>query len=182
VSGPVQDPRAGEILTRFHELFAGSPELPVQVDAIPDDLLGLGVGESESLEVSRMLLPAERQVWLRGTEVAPRRRFTLAHELGHWVCQCLEGRTAPVYCRSDEVGVGSGARGSARRTCSRRNSSCPSRSCKRASRAQSRRRLRASASPRKRWAGGSTTSDLPSVRPPYALTGQDNLYPMPSKP
>lgn len=108
LSGPVRDPRAGEILTRYHERFAGSRELPVPVEAIAEDLLGLSVGESESLEVSGMLLPAERQVWLNATEVAPRRRFTLAHELGHWVCQCLEGRTAPVYCRSDEVGAGEG--------------------------------------------------------------------------
>jgi Zn-dependent peptidase ImmA (M78 family) len=77
----------------------------VPVEAIAEDLLGLSVGESDSLDVSGMLLPAERQVWLNATEGLPRRRFTLAHEVGHWVCQCLEGRTAPVYCRSDEVGV-----------------------------------------------------------------------------
>ncbi|MER3411291.1 MAG: hypothetical protein C4305_02485, partial [Thermoleophilia bacterium] len=28
-----------------------------------------------------------------------RRRFTVAHELGHWVCQVLAGRAAPVFCR-----------------------------------------------------------------------------------
>jgi Zn-dependent peptidase ImmA (M78 family) len=33
------------------------------------------------------------------------RRFTLAHELGHWVCQCLEGTEAPVFCRAEEVGL-----------------------------------------------------------------------------
>ncbi|MGH3005447.1 MAG: ImmA/IrrE family metallo-endopeptidase [Gaiellaceae bacterium] len=106
--GPVRDPRAGELLTRYHERFSGSLELPVPVEAIAEDLLGLSVGESESLEVSGMLLAAERQVWLNATEVAPRRRFTLAHEVGHWVCQCLEGRTAPVDCRADEVGVSEG--------------------------------------------------------------------------
>jgi hypothetical protein len=80
--GPVQDPRAGELLARYHERFAQSPQLPVPVEAIAEDLLGLSVGESEALEVSGMLLPAERQVWLNATEVAPRRRFTLAHEVG----------------------------------------------------------------------------------------------------
>jgi Zn-dependent peptidase ImmA (M78 family) len=78
------------------------------VEAIAEDLLGLSVGESYSLDVSGVLLPAERRIWLNASEGAARRRFTLAHELGHWVCQCLEGRPAPVYCRSDEVGVGEG--------------------------------------------------------------------------
>jgi Zn-dependent peptidase ImmA (M78 family) len=55
-----------------------------------------------------MLLPAEREVWLNAGEPAPRRRFTLAHEVGHWVCQVLEGRGAPVMCRADVVGVGEG--------------------------------------------------------------------------
>jgi hypothetical protein len=32
-----------------------------------------------------------------------RRRFTLADELGHRVCQCLEGRAAPVMCRAEDV-------------------------------------------------------------------------------
>lgn len=78
------------------------------VEAIAEDLLGLNVAESESLKVSGMLLPAEREVWLNATESPERRRFTLAHEVGHWVCQVLEGRGAPVMCRADEVGVGEG--------------------------------------------------------------------------
>ena len=39
-------------------------------------------------------------------DARPRRRFTLAHEVGHWICQALEGHEAPVYCRSEDVGVG----------------------------------------------------------------------------
>ena len=96
------------MLKRYHECFPATPELPVPVESIAEDLLGLAVNESENLEVSGMLLPAERKIWLNASEPETRRRFTLAHELGHWVCQCLEGRTAPVYCRSDEVGVGQG--------------------------------------------------------------------------
>ena len=23
----------------------------------------------------------------------------------HWICQCLEGTTRPIYCRADEIGV-----------------------------------------------------------------------------
>jgi Zn-dependent peptidase ImmA (M78 family) len=80
----------------------------VPVEAIAEDLLGLSVAESELLGVSGMLLPAAREVWLNATEPAPRRRFTLAHEVGHWVCQVLEGRGAPVMCRAEEIGVGEG--------------------------------------------------------------------------
>ena len=78
------------------------------VESIAEDLLGLAVGEREDLEVSGMLLPAERQIWLNASESPARQRFTLAHELGHWVCQHLEGRSVPVFCRAAEVGVGEG--------------------------------------------------------------------------
>jgi len=108
LAGPVRDPRAAALLRRYHERFGGSLQPPVPVEAIAEDLLGLNVGESESLEVSGMLLPAEREVWLNATESPERRRFTLAHEVGHWVCQVLEGRGALVMCRADEIGVGEG--------------------------------------------------------------------------
>jgi len=78
------------------------------VESIAEDLLGLAVGERDDLEVSGMLLPAERQIWLNANEPPARQRFTLAHELGHWVCQHLAGRTVPVFCRAAEVGVGEG--------------------------------------------------------------------------
>ena len=51
-----------------------------------------------------MLVPAERHIYTNAHEPVPRRRFTLAHELGHWICQCLEGRTAPLFCRAQDVG------------------------------------------------------------------------------
>lgn len=102
VAGPVTDPRAGVLRQRYHELFA-DPELPVPVERIAEDLLGLSVGEAE-LDVSGLLIPAERQIWLNAAEPEPRRRFTLAHELGHWICQCLDGRSAPIYCRSTDIG------------------------------------------------------------------------------
>jgi predicted transcriptional regulator len=101
--GPVRDPRAGALLRRYHERFGGSLRPPVPVEAIARDLLGLNVSEADTLAVSGMLLPAEREVWLNAAEPAPRRRFTLAHELGHWVCQVQEGRTAPLYCRAADV-------------------------------------------------------------------------------
>ena len=57
-----------------------------------------------------MLLPAERRIVLNAHERVGGRndpplrrfRFTIAHEIGHWVCHCLEGRAPtpePSYCR-----------------------------------------------------------------------------------
>src|SRR5438874_12562476 len=102
MSGPVRDERADALRARYHAAF-GDAELPVPVEAIAEDLLGLEVCESKELAVSGMLLPPERQIWLNAAEGAPRRRFTLAHELGHWVCQHMEGKTAPIYCRAADV-------------------------------------------------------------------------------
>lgn len=101
--GPVTDPRAESLRRRYHELF-GVDELPVPVAAIAEDLLGLYVDEVELEGVSGMLVPAERQVYVNAGDVAPRRRFTLAHEVGHWVCQCQPGRAELIYCRAEEVG------------------------------------------------------------------------------
>jgi Zn-dependent peptidase ImmA (M78 family) len=55
------------------------------------------------MECSGMLLPAERRLLVNVAEHETRQRFTIGHELGHWVCQCLEGTIEPVYCRADEV-------------------------------------------------------------------------------
>ena len=108
MAGPVTDPRAGVLRKRYRERFPATPEIPVPVEAIAGDLLGLAVGERDYLEVSGMLLPGEREIWLNSSESPARRRFTLAHELGHWVCQVQEGRRKPVFCRSDDVGVEEG--------------------------------------------------------------------------
>jgi Zn-dependent peptidase ImmA (M78 family) len=102
MAAPVTDERADALRVRYHAAFAHA-NLPVPVEAIAEDLLGLQVGETEDLAVSGMLLPPERQIWLNASEGAPRRRFTLAHELGHWVCQHLEGKTAPIYCRVADI-------------------------------------------------------------------------------
>jgi hypothetical protein len=97
------DPRAHALREEYHAVFGGE-ELPVPVESIAEDLLGLAV-EARELDVSGMLLPAERRILVNAAEPEPRQRFTIAHELGHWVCQCLEGTVQPVYCRAEEVGV-----------------------------------------------------------------------------
>src|SRR5262249_39614918 len=92
--GPVTDARAHELRRRYLDLFGGA-EFPVPVESIAEDLLGLEVEEME-LEVSGMLFPTERLIVVNGREPETRRRFTIAHELGHWVCQCLEGHREPL--------------------------------------------------------------------------------------
>jgi Zn-dependent peptidase ImmA (M78 family) len=99
--GPVTDDRAHALRERYHALYS-APHLPVPVEAIAEDLLGLHVSRAE-IDCSGFLAPAERRVVLNAEEPPARRRFTLAHELGHWVCQVLEGHTAPVYCRAADL-------------------------------------------------------------------------------
>ena len=98
------DARAHALRERYHAVFGGD-ELPVPVESIAEDLLALAVEVRDDLAVSGMLLPLERRIYVRSDEPEPRRRFTIAHELGHFVCQCLEGTERPVYCRAEEIGV-----------------------------------------------------------------------------
>lgn len=106
MGGAITDPRADGLRERLHARY-DAPKLPVAVEAIAEDVLGLLVEEGE-IDCSGILLPAERRIVLREDEPPARRRFTLAHELGHWVCQVLEGHSTPVYCRAEEVGVAEG--------------------------------------------------------------------------
>ena len=104
MSDPYDEPRAHRLREAYHAAFGGD-ELPVPVESIAEDLLGLAVEVRDDLTVSGMLLPSERRILVRSDEPEPRRRFTIAHELGHWICQCLEGEMRPVYCRAEEIGV-----------------------------------------------------------------------------
>jgi hypothetical protein len=83
----------------------GGPEIPVPVESIAEDYLGLRI-ELASMHCSGMLLPAERLIRISAAE-GPRNepplrrfRFTIAHELGHWICHALEAADPSVsYCR-----------------------------------------------------------------------------------
>ena len=109
MAGAVTDPRAHELRGRYGELFGGSL-VPVPVEAIAEDYLGLTVTEAELDGVSGLLYPAERAVFLNAAEVPARRRFTLAHELGHWICQCQTGPEIEVFCRAEDVTLDPDAR------------------------------------------------------------------------
>ena len=104
------DPRAEDVLTRFHARFGGGMgDGAVPVDDVAADLLGLFVVVADDIGVSGLLVPHTRYVYLNGAEAREsegRRRFTLAHEIGHWVCQCDEGRAAapePIMCRPSDL-------------------------------------------------------------------------------
>lgn len=103
-SSDYDDPRAHALRERYLSRFGGE-ELPVPVESIAEDLLGLAVEARDDLECSGMLLPAERRILVNAAEPEERRRFTIAHELGHWICQCLEGTVKPIYCRAEEIGL-----------------------------------------------------------------------------
>ena len=99
------DPRAYDLRRRYRLTFGAPDEIPVPVEDIAVDLLGLWVEEVDDLPVSGALIPSERMVFLNRDESPVRKRFTLAHELGHWACQCDEGR-APlptIMCRGADI-------------------------------------------------------------------------------
>src|SRR5579884_1780795 len=102
--GLYQEPRAHALRERYLNLFGG-PEVPVPVESIAEDYLGLRI-EQAHMDCSGMLLPAERLIRINAAE-GPRNepplrrfRFTIAHELGHWICHAVEGADPTVsYCR-----------------------------------------------------------------------------------
>jgi IrrE N-terminal-like domain len=100
--GPVTDQRAHALRARYHELF-GRQELPVPVESIAEDLLGLTIYEEDLDVLSGVLYPDERRIEVNASDIPARKRFTVAHELGHWVCQCLEGRGHEVMCRVEDL-------------------------------------------------------------------------------
>jgi IrrE N-terminal-like domain len=106
---PYREPRAHALRAVYLAAFPGA-EIPVQVESIAEDLLGLRIERSWGLDCSGMLVPAERKIVLNaveeGRDATPLRRwrFTIAHELGHWICHAVAGaRPEPVFCRSKDL-------------------------------------------------------------------------------
>ena len=99
------DPRADDLRRRYVAAFGAPDTIPVSVEAIATDLLGLWIEEVPELPVSGALIPSERTILLNRDEPDVRKRFTPAHELGHWVCQCDEGRDPrrAIYCRGADM-------------------------------------------------------------------------------
>ncbi len=102
------DPRAHELRAEYLATYP-VPEIPVPVESIAEDLLGLRIEEDDLGECSGMLIPAERLILVNASEATSgdtptrRHRFTIAHELGHWICHAHGAESAPTYCRSQDV-------------------------------------------------------------------------------
>jgi IrrE N-terminal-like domain len=103
-----RDARAHELRARYLRVFGGR-EIPVPVESIAEDLCGLRI-ETAELDCSGMLLPAQRLIRLsevelpRNEQPLRRYRFTIAHELGHWICHALEGaESTPTFCRATDM-------------------------------------------------------------------------------
>jgi Zn-dependent peptidase ImmA (M78 family) len=87
------------------------PEIPVPVESIAEDLLGLRIEERDLGECSGMLVPSERLILLNAAEAVSgdtptrRHRFTIAHELGHWICHAQQdvGEEQATFCRSRDL-------------------------------------------------------------------------------
>lgn len=103
------DPRAHELRERYLAAYGGT-EIPVPVESIAEDLLGLRIEEDDLGECSGMLIPSERLIVVNASEAMSgdtptrRHRFTIAHELGHWICHA-KGTTDPAatYCRAKDL-------------------------------------------------------------------------------
>jgi IrrE N-terminal-like domain len=113
-----------EIEVLAEEFLSGVPSyiwdgetLPVPVEDIADSHLGLLVRDVDSLELapgapslvhgqtlSGVLLPGIGEIWVSAAEARewpPRRRFTIAHEIGHWQMHRNDDKAA--FCRSTSV-------------------------------------------------------------------------------
>jgi hypothetical protein len=91
--------------------------LPVPIEDIADSHAGLLVRDVEDLStapgapalvagqaLSGLLLPDRGEIWVNAREAEewpPRRRFTIAHELGHW--QLHRHGDGAIYCRSSAL-------------------------------------------------------------------------------
>jgi Zn-dependent peptidase ImmA (M78 family) len=105
--------RAEAILSSVPEWIWDGESVPVPVDDIVDSCFGLHVMDVEDMTaapgspalqagqaLSGLLLPDRKQIWCNaseGVQWPPRRRFTIAHELGHW-CLHRPGQQS-LFCR-----------------------------------------------------------------------------------
>lgn len=109
--------RAGEILAGVPDYIWNGEELPVPVEKIVSNTFGLlvrevedmtaapGLEDERSTNVSGLLLTGPGEIWVNAAEARKwegRKRFTICHELGHYVIHRDEVETT-VFCRQVEV-------------------------------------------------------------------------------
>ncbi len=106
---------ARDLLDRYHATYGAPDDGPIPVDEIAESYLGLIV-QTAPLEhgISGMLLLREREIRVNAAECAKwpvRRRFTIAHEIGHWELHASEV-SANFICRLGDVREAGPAKGS----------------------------------------------------------------------
>lgn len=108
---------AEDFLARVPSYVWDGETLPVPIDEIADTHVGLLVRDVEDLgtapgapelaggqALSGLLLPARGEIWVNAEEARQwpaRRRFTIAHELGHW--RLHRDTQRGVFCRSGSI-------------------------------------------------------------------------------
>jgi hypothetical protein len=105
---------AREALGRFCRTY-GAIVPPLDVEELAGSLCRLRVRAADDLgpiagavpavQLSGVLLPARWEIWVRRDEPALRRRFTVAHEIGHHL---LHSDGAAVLCRPSDVETAEG--------------------------------------------------------------------------
>ncbi len=105
---------AREALGRFCGVYAATVP-PLDVEELAASLCRLRVRAADDLapiagvvpagQLSGVLLPARWEIWVRRDEPGPRRRFTVAHEIGHHL---LHSDGAAVMCRPADVETAQG--------------------------------------------------------------------------
>ena len=109
--------RAEQVLAKTPAYVWDGETLPVPVEDLVDSVYGLLVRDVEDMRaapgapllaagqsLSGMLHPARGEIWVNAEEARqwpPRRRFTIGHELGHWVMH-RTGQES-LFCRRTSV-------------------------------------------------------------------------------
>ena len=112
------DRLADEFLSRIPSYVWDGGTLPVPIEEIADTHVGLLVRNVEDLamapgaptlgpgqSLSGLLLPTIGEIWVNaeeGRQWPARRRFTIAHELGHWRLH-RDAEERAVHCRAGSI-------------------------------------------------------------------------------
>jgi hypothetical protein len=109
---------ATQLLVEYDSCFGLSSAPPIPVEDIARSLLVLWIEEADDLRtlpgaprdqgrLSGLLVPSELTIWLDRSEAerSPgRRRFTIAHEVGHFVLHAGRSQAADSsYCRGSDL-------------------------------------------------------------------------------
>lgn len=124
-AAPMPEPTlaAQQLLSEYDEAYGLGNAPPVPVEAIAESHLLLNITERDDLRtvtgapkdggrLSGLLTTADQTIWVDAREAQrsdERRRFTIAHEIGHWVLHAKRGKVGsfqrfcrPVDLKADE--------------------------------------------------------------------------------